>query len=343
MASNGNSAPSVGLFYNDTNDTGDIITNDIYVPKSGLTETTYYCALQFNANKGGGYCGIQNSSKGRAFIFSIWDPIKNIGEPITTPHLHPGTTAERFDPGLGLGLKTMNFTLGWEPDTWMTFCLRRWDRKRNAHTRFGLWIQKHSGSGKGWYHLATLDFPLPNVYFNRRTVSSISDWGGHGNQIRQAHFRQCFKRLAPNEWKSLDMVKVKRNSPDPDAANFINKYKATSTNEYFHVLSGGTDTPDNRFNGLFEVLQVNQNPIPNMRFEITKSVYESVTKTVKWEIDSLSSPQFSYTIKIEGNELPTRITSTDRSVQLTINKGLRTHIIFESIYGEKKGLDLTQK
>ena len=336
------------LHYSDESDTGDIITNDVYVPKSGLANTTTYCVLQFNKDsEGGGYVGIQNHPKGRAFIFSMWDPIKKTRESITAAYLHHGTTAKRFGEKSG-GIKIRNFALHWEPDTWMTICLRRWDD--NAHTKFGLWIQKHNDPVEAWYHLATLDFPVPNIYFKGTTSCFLEDWGGHGNEIRQAYFRQGFKRLANNEWKSLDMVKAIRTFPDPGAANFINKYKATSTNGYFHVLSGGNETPDNISVGFFEVLKINQNPIPKMRFTINKAIFNTpfVTKQVKsvnWQIDILSSPQFSYTIKIDDRVLPigTVITSTARSRPLTIEKDQKIHLTLESVHGEKKLLEVTRK
>ena len=67
-------APSISLWYNDSVQ-GDILTQDVYVPASGVTKQTYYCCLQWNSGKnGGGYCGIQDHARGRNYIFSLWDP-----------------------------------------------------------------------------------------------------------------------------------------------------------------------------------------------------------------------------------------------------------------------------
>ena len=38
-------APSLSLWYND-NEAGDILVQDVYVPRMGLAKNTYYCCLQ---------------------------------------------------------------------------------------------------------------------------------------------------------------------------------------------------------------------------------------------------------------------------------------------------------
>ena len=76
-----NRAPSISLWYND-NVQGDILTQDVYVPASGITKQTYYCCLQWNSGKnGGGYCGMQDHARGRNYIFSLWDP-EGVHQPI---------------------------------------------------------------------------------------------------------------------------------------------------------------------------------------------------------------------------------------------------------------------
>ena len=74
-------APSISLWYND-GEKGDILTQDVYVPASGVTKQTYYCCLQWNSGRnGGGYCGIQDHARGRNYIFSLWDP-EGVSQPI---------------------------------------------------------------------------------------------------------------------------------------------------------------------------------------------------------------------------------------------------------------------
>ena len=74
-------APSISLWYND-GVKGDILTQDVYVPASGVTKQTYYCCLQWNSGQhGGGYCGIQDHARGRNYIFSLWDP-EGVNQPI---------------------------------------------------------------------------------------------------------------------------------------------------------------------------------------------------------------------------------------------------------------------
>ena len=123
-----NSAPSSHFIFDDRFD-GDIVINEVRVPKSGEAMYTYYEALGWRGGAAG-YAGIQVHPRGHNYIFSIWDHKKHTG-PIRAVHRGPGTLTEKFG-GEGTGLKSWNFELGWEPDTWYTLVSRSWDEAAGA-------------------------------------------------------------------------------------------------------------------------------------------------------------------------------------------------------------------
>ena len=84
-----NAAPSSHLVYNDANFAGNILINEVRVPKVGEAMYTYYEALGW-AGKGAGYAGIQAHPRAHNYIFSIWDH-KNHKAPIRAVHRGPGT------------------------------------------------------------------------------------------------------------------------------------------------------------------------------------------------------------------------------------------------------------
>ena len=69
------SAPSSHMVFDD-NFAGDIIINEVRVPKAGEAMYTYYETLGWRGG-GAGYAGIQSHPKAHNFIFSIWDRIRN--------------------------------------------------------------------------------------------------------------------------------------------------------------------------------------------------------------------------------------------------------------------------
>ncbi|TXT33916.1 MAG: hypothetical protein FD138_1774, partial [Planctomycetota bacterium] len=82
------SAPSSHFVFDD-NFAGDILINEVRVPKSGEATYTYYEALGWRG-KGAGYAGIQAHPKSHLFIFSIWGH-KEHSAPIKAVHRGPGT------------------------------------------------------------------------------------------------------------------------------------------------------------------------------------------------------------------------------------------------------------
>jgi hypothetical protein len=292
-----NRAPSCWLKYQD-NFQGDILINKIKVISPSPTYT-YYCSLQWNAGmEGGGYCGIQEHPDGRNFIFSIWDPISS-SESITAPYTHSGTQVESFG-GEGTGLKSWNFTIGWDTEQWYSFVTRAWSFGSN--TMFGFWVYSHFD--QIWYHLVTMDYPVSNIRFNSPTGSFIEDWLGNGWNTREVHHQDGWKRKTSDlSWNALKSSLFERVSPDAGANNYINNYDGGTNSDYYFMRSGGTTTPTTNTSGtMLSLANINSEP----GYDVAN--VSSINKTVSidnlllnWTLDPSKSPQFSYKINIYDN------------------------------------------
>ena len=177
-----NAAPSSHLVYNDANFPGDIMINEVRVPKDGEAMYTYYEALGW-AGKGAGYAGIQAHPRAHNYIFSIWDH-KDHKAPIRAVHRGPGTLTEKFG-GEGTGLKSWNFELGWDTDVWYTLVARCWPVK--DHTFYGYWVR--SAKTKEWTHMVTMDVAVKDANFLGGNDSFIEDWLETGKNARTTHLR----------------------------------------------------------------------------------------------------------------------------------------------------------
>jgi hypothetical protein len=293
-----NRAPSCWLKYQD-HFTGDVIVNTIRVAEPSPMYT-YYCALQWNAGaEGGGYCGIQEHPDGRNFIYSIWD--SQISEDAVLPvYTHPGTTTESFG-GEGTGLKSWNFEIGWETNQWYSFVSRAWDM--DDGTLFGFWV--YDPIYAVWHHLVTMRYPVSGIGFSSSTGSFIEDWFGNGFLTREVHHKQGWKRQSSDlSWLPFSSVDFERVSPDPGAANYIEKYDGGVVDEeYFFMKSGGAISPQTNISGTrLELESSGQHPdfeagqIKNSNF-----VFNEDQITISWQPDEHLSPQFSYHIHIYDN------------------------------------------
>ncbi len=292
-----NRAPSCWLKYQD-NFQGDILINTLRVQSPSPTYT-YYCALQWNAGgEGGGYCGIQEHPDGRNFIFSIWDPISST-DPITTSYTDSGTGVESFG-GEGTGLKSWNFNIGWETDQWYSFVTRAWND--NDHTMFGYWVFNYSS--QEWYHLVTMDYPVPNVRFNSTTGSFIEDWLGNGSNTREIHHKEGWKRKTSDlSWNPFTSSYFERVSPDPGAANYIENYDGGIAADYYFMKSGGSVSPTTNTSGTTLYLSNSNSDHGFSTGEITgmNTTISSNLLTLDWDINISKSPQCSYHVEIYDN------------------------------------------
>ncbi|MEZ6096933.1 MAG: DUF3472 domain-containing protein [Pirellulaceae bacterium] len=234
-------APSSHFVFDD-NFAGDIVVNNVRVPKNGLATYTYYEALGWQG-AAAGYAGIQAHPKAPNYIFSIWDNEKHTA-PIKVVYQGAGTLVEGFG-GEGTGLKSWNFELGWTTDVWYTLVARRWFV--GDHTFFGYWVR--AADSQKWEHLVTMDVAVAKVNFEGSTDAFIEDWIDSGANERTIHLGSGWKRKLDGSWfpfgsgnysvNAWDLVRGKRSF---DRRERWNGGVVNDSSESYYFMTSGGDT-----------------------------------------------------------------------------------------------------
>ncbi|MFT5467822.1 MAG: hypothetical protein ACI8UO_002929 [Verrucomicrobiales bacterium] len=300
-----NAAPSSHIVFDD-NFPGDIIINEVRVPKDGEALYTYYETLGWSG-KGAGYAGIQAHPKAHNFIFSIWDH-KEHTAPIRAVHHGPGTLTEKFG-GEGTGLKSWNFELGWETDTWYTLISRCW--LVEEHTFYGFWSR--SGKTGEWTHLITMDVAAKEAWFQGHTDSFIEDWLETGVKARTTNLRGGWKRKLSGEWHPFGGARYSVNSWDLDPGkrsfNFKTNWnggvaKDENGEEYYFMTAGGEKTSPTAENPSQHAIERKEKLPGHTPIKINSAkahLAEDGSVVVTWENDSATLPQFSYRVEAHDN------------------------------------------
>ena len=301
-----NAAPSSHFVFDDNFD-GDILINEVRVPKEGVAMYTYYEALGWRGGASG-YAGIQKHPRGNNFIFSIWDH-KDHKAPIRAIHRGPGTLTEKFG-GEGTGLKSWNFELGWDPDVWYTLVSRSW--ASGNHTFYGFWAK--SEKTKVWTHLVTMDVASKDVFFKGGTDAFIEDWLETGKNPRTTNLRGGWKRKLNGEWHPFKQGRYSVNYWDLDPGKRSFNYKTNwdggvaedSTGPFYFMTAGGKTTKPNVKNPSRHAIKRTDkkplyDPIRLSKFE-AKLIKNDLI--VNWEVDDQTLPQFSYKLRVimEGKD-----------------------------------------
>ncbi|MCC9604594.1 DUF3472 domain-containing protein [Blastopirellula sp. JC732] len=299
-----NAAPSSHMHFDDRF-AGDVIINEVRVPKAGEATYTYYETLGWSG-KGGGYAGVQAHPKAHNFIFSIWDNQAQ-SAPIKAIHHGPGTKTEKFG-GEGTGLKSWNFELGWNVDVWYTLVARTWPV--GDHTQFGFWAR--AGDTGKWTHLVTMDVAAETM-FEGQTDAFLEDWLDTGKNARTVNFRNGWKRKADGTWfpfgkahysvNSWDLVEGKRSYNY--RTNWDGGVQSDSTGKYYFMQSGGADTAMSTTNpSNFAIERTETEPA----FETIKIQSAKLTQNddgnllVAWETEETTTPQFAYEIQLFADD-----------------------------------------
>ncbi len=299
------SAPSSHMVYQDASFPGDILINEVRVPKDGIAMYTYYEALGWSG-KGGGYAGIQAHPKGHNYIFSIWDH-KEHSEPIKAVYHGAGTLTENFG-GEGTGLKSWNFELGWESDVWYTLVARCWPV--GDHTFYGYWVR--SGKSGRWTHLVTMDVAAKDAYFNGGNDSFIEDWLATGEKARTTHVRNGWKRKPDGKWHAFGSARYSVNAWDlvegKRSFNFRTNWDGgvakDETGEFYFMTSGGVDTKPTSENPSVHTIKRTEDKPSYGEIKLlsgTVSRAENGHIAVKWEVDPDTLPPFDFTITAHDN------------------------------------------
>ncbi|WP_108808018.1 DUF3472 domain-containing protein [Aquimarina spinulae] len=317
-----NSAPSSHFRAND-NGSGDILMKT--VRSTITTNATYYCTMQWNAgSEGGAYCGFQDSpDKGHVFIYSIWDPSN--GQTITADYVGPGTIVENFG-GEGTGLKSMNPTIGWNLNEWNTVVTRRWNV--GSHTYFGFWIRRDSQNK--WYHMITMNYPVSDVTFNGTTNAFLEDWLSTGMHKRRFEMKDGFKRKTDGTWVPMNQGTYNRNV-EPRSSNYTNAVDAGVDDGIYFMQSGGNTSPS--FSGNPPItFNTDTNSTPSNP-AISFSIQSASSTNISWNVPVSSTPQFKYTIKVDGSIVKSVIAPETRSSSISASSGSVVEIILEDILG----------
>ncbi|PQO44716.1 hypothetical protein C5Y93_18305 [Blastopirellula marina] len=297
-------APSSHMVFDDRF-AGDIIVNEVRVPKAGEATYTYYETLGWRG-QGGGYAGIQAHPKAHNFIFSIWDH-KAHTAPIKAVHRGPGTETLGFG-GEGTGLKSWNFELGWNVDVWYALAARTWPV--GDHTHFGFWVR--AGDTGKWTHLVTMDVAA-SASFEGGTDAFLEDWLDTGKDCRAVNLRNGWKRKTDGTWFPFGQSHYSVNSWDLEPGKRSYNYRTNwnggvqsdATGQYYFMQSGGADTvatTDNPSN--FSIERTETEPA----FDVIKVQSAKLTQrdddslVVSWEVDDTTTPPFAYEIELFADE-----------------------------------------
>ena len=299
-----NAAPSSHLVFDD-NFEGDILINEVRVPKDGEALYTYYETLGWRG-RAAGYAGIQSHPRGHNYIFSIWDH-KSHTLSIKALHRGPGTETQKFG-GEGTGLKSWNFELGWESGTWYTLVSRCWPV--GNHTFYGFWAR--SGKTKQWTHLVTMNVAAKDAYFQGSTDAFIEDWLETGAHIRTTNIRGGWKRRSDGHWHAFGGGRYSVNywdlEPGKRSYNFRTNWNGgvakDANGEFYFMTAGGKKTKPSIANPSRHTIK-RTSIKPNFKPIKIKSAKASLTESgklvVTWENDATTLPQFSYRVEVHDS------------------------------------------
>jgi len=346
-----NRAASIWLNYNDVG-AGDLIMQDVFVPSSGLTTTTYYSILNWNAGlEGGGYAGIQDHPNGRNYIFSLWDP-RASNDPIVARYQDEDTEVENFG-GEGTGLKSWNFSLGWNPDTWYTLVARTWPV--NDHTYFGYWTQDQSTGI--WTHLVTMDYPVADVNFVSRTSSFVEDWLYSGANVRSAYLSNGHKRFIDGSWIGFSEAEFSVVQHQPKR-NYDDNFNASANSSFYTMTTGGATSPDFSISnhtcykgdgsladfcgrGPDTPFTRSNTPQTTSKPIIEFAIDSAISSAVNWSVPQTSSPQLKYTITVNGITVNSAFDPEARTAEISVSNGDVVEVTLEDIFGRSASHDIT--
>lgn len=289
----------------DDNFDGDIIINEVRVPKSGEATYTYYEALGWRG-KGAGYAGIQAHPKAHLYIFSIWDN-KSHTAPIKAVHRGPGTKVVGFG-GEGTGLKSWNFDLGWRTDVWYTLIARTWPV--GDHTHYGFWVR--AGDTKQWTHLVTMDVAADAV-FKSGTDAFIEDWLSTGEHARTTNLRGGWKRRTDGTWFPFGAARYSVNAweldPGKRSYNFRTNWNGgvdeDASGKFYFMTSGGAETDASVENPSVHNIarKLTEPDYGKLKIEkLSISKRDDKSLIVSWQLDRTTIPQFSYRLSVFSND-----------------------------------------
>jgi len=299
-----NAAPSSHFVFDD-NFEGDILINEVRVPKSGVAMYTYYETLGWRGGASG-YAGIQVHPRANNFIFSIWDH-KEHKAPIRAVHRGPGTLTEKFG-GEGTGLKSWNFELGWDPNVWYTLVSRSW--AVGDHTFYGFWAR--SGKTMRWTHLVTMDVAAKNAFFKGGTDAFIEDWLETGKNPRTTNLKGGWKRKMNGEWYPFQAGRYSVNYWDLETGKRSFNFKTNwdggvakdDGGEFYFMTAGGKLTKPSVKNPSRHAIKRTETKPAYEPLRLAKGEARLAKREliVTWAVDEKTLPLFEYRLNVLNGE-----------------------------------------
>lgn len=159
-----------------------------------------------------------------------------------------------------------------------------------------------------WHHLVTMDFPVEGVRFSSSTGSFIEDWLGNGNNQREVHHRNRWKRGNTSHiWRAFESARFERVSPDAGAANYIKNYDGgVEEEEYYFMKSGGNSSPVTHQSGATLILENNRRSPEFDTIQIYSFDYSQNPESIDfiWTNTKSGAPQFSYSLNVFSVDNP---------------------------------------
>ena len=153
-----------------------------------------------------------------------------------------------------------------------------------------------------------------------------------GKHERRFEIKDCFKRKSDGTWLSLDKATFNRNN-EMGSENYTNANDAgISIDGVFYFQNGGATTPSYTKNSPISLTCESTSETPvNARINFT--IDQVSTTGVAWMVPTSSTPQFKYTILVDGAEIESITDPEARSASITIAEGSVVQVVLEDILG----------
>jgi hypothetical protein len=279
---------------------GDIRIKEVRVPTNGYAVGTYWCVLGWRGTGGGpsGYGGIQYTSSGNNYIYSIWN------DNVTADYLSPNMIFRTFG-GEGTGYQSITYNYPWSTGYWNVLADRVWDVGDKTHSAF---FVKDGKSGV-WRHLITMVVPVAHMRYGSYSYNFLEDYHGNG-YYRQSQIRRGWKRRDDNKsWFPITKANYSVNTADLSgrsinkSTNWAGGTSSDATGPFFFMEAGGAIPSSNNAGTTYTLARTATAPQEEYGTARVSQISALVTADntkliVSWTMDSLTVPQFATKISI---------------------------------------------
>lgn len=181
-----------------------------------------------------------------------------------------------------------------------------------------------------WTHLISLEFPVPDTYFETLSCSFLEDWEGTGDQERRVHYKNGYKHGINGKWQPFNKAIFSMVS-EMRCKLFENNYNSGVLDDTFYLHSGGQAMPtESAFDGAMLTRDMPEKPdvLPICVF-LSSVTSEEVT----WEIPTGSVPQFQFIVYVDRLIYKQEVNSETRTCKFDTPPNELVELLIEDIYG----------